>query len=147
MIAKIAKNQMNYIGRLLESPKHKRVNADIILLISEEEIIIEETQMRVILMNKCISWNANCWPEISSMCPTVGKRLSEKHDGVCPKSAISLAGKNIKVSYVGVEPYIYMKEMPPRGTDILILNMLAQKFKFKVQSLRFVNMNIFFFMK
>jgi hypothetical protein len=138
IIAKIDTNQTNYIGGLLESPKHKRVKADIVLLISHEEIIIEKTQMRVILMNECISWSLKCLSKISSMCPTVGKKLSQKHDGVCPKSTISLDGKNIKVSYIGVEPYIYMKEMPPRGTDILILNMLAQKFSFKVQSLRFV---------
>jgi hypothetical protein len=138
IIVKIGPNQMNHIGRLLESPKHKWVKADIVLLILDEEVEIGETQMRVILMNKCINWSAKCWPRISSMCPTVGMKFSKKHDGLCPKSTISLAKKSIKVSYIGVEPYIYMREMPPRGSDILILNLLAQKFKFKVKSLRFV---------
>jgi hypothetical protein len=138
MIAKISPNQMNHIGRLLESPKHKRVKADIVLLISDEEVIIKETQMHVILMKKWVSLIAKCGPRISSMCPTIGMKLSEKHDGLCPKSTISPAGKSIKVSYVGVEPYQYMKEVPPKGSDILILNLLAQKFQFKVQTIRFV---------
>jgi hypothetical protein len=139
IIAKIGPNQMNHIERLLELPKHKRVKADIVLVLSDEEVIIKETRLHVILMyKKCISLSAKCCARISSMCPTVGKKFSEKHDGLCPKSTISLAEKSIKVSYIGVVPYIFMLKMPPRGSDILILNLLAQKFKFKVKSLRFV---------
>jgi hypothetical protein len=49
-------------------------------------------------MRKCINWSAKCRLIISSMCPTVGMKFSEKHDGLCPKSTISPAGKSIKVS-------------------------------------------------
>jgi hypothetical protein len=145
IIAKIGPNQNNHIRRLLELPKHKRVKAEIVLLISDEEVEIEETRMRVILMNKCTNWSAKCWPRITSMCPTVGNKFSVKHEGLCPKSTITLAAKSIKVSYVSVEPYIYMREMPPKGSDILILNLLAQKFKFKLKSLRFVSASNFIY--
>jgi hypothetical protein len=142
LIAKVGQNQMNHVGLILESPKHKRVKANIVVLLtSEEEVFIDKTRQLIIFMH----FNEACCPKITSLCPTVGTEYSSKYNGVCPISSNSLIGKSIRVSYIGIEPYIYMREKPPRGSDILILNILAQKFQFKVQSLRFVYTSIIIF--
>jgi hypothetical protein len=139
LIAKVGQKQMNHVGLILATPKHKLVKANIVVLLtSEEEVFINTTRQLVIFMH----FNEPCCPKITSLCPTVGTEYSQKHNGVCPISSNSLVGKSIKVSYIGIMPYVYMREIPPRGSDILILNILAQKFQFQVQTLRFVYMSI-----
>jgi hypothetical protein len=139
LIANIEQNQMNHVELILATPKHKWVKAKIIFLItSEEEVLIDKTRQLIILMHI----NEPCCPKITSLCPTVGTEYSEKHNGVCPISSNSLVGKSIKVSYIGIEPYVYMREIAPRGSDIQILNILAKKFQFKMYSLRFVYASI-----
>jgi hypothetical protein len=135
LIAKVGQNQMNHVGLILATPKHKWVKAKlVVLLTSNEEVFIDKTRQLIIFMH----FDEPCCPKITSLCPTVGTEYSEKHNGVCPISSNSLVGKSITVSYIGTKPLIYMGEIPPRGSDILILNILAQKFQFKVQALRFV---------
>jgi hypothetical protein len=135
-ITKVGPNQMSHVRRLLAPPNLKRMKANVVILTSDEEVDINNTQQLVIMIN----FKKTCCPKITSLCPTVGKKYSEKHDGLCPRSSNNLLGKSIKISYIGISPYIlYMNETPPRGSDIHILNLLAQKFQFKVQYFRFVN--------
>jgi hypothetical protein len=139
LIAKVGQNQMNHVELILATPKHKWVKANIVVLLtSEEEVFIDQTRQLVIFMH----FNEPCCPKITSLCPTVGTEYSEKHNGVCPISSNSLVGKSIKVSYIGIRPYIDKREKVPAGSDILILNILAKKFQFKMHSLRFVYASI-----
>ena len=64
----------------------------------------------------------------TSLCPTLGKVYAEKHRGVCPKHLQEPAGKTLKVSFIGSQPYIAYN--PIRGSDFIVTNLLAKKFQF-----------------
>ena len=65
----------------------------------------------------------------TALCPVIGKRYPEMHKGSCPTSNQRLAGKRLKVSFIGIEPYI-KRTRPPSGSEILILEVMAEKMNF-----------------
>ena len=59
----------------------------------------------------------------------MGKTYAKVITGMCPDHFQIPYGKMLKVSYIGVRPYIIYE--PIGGSDFLVVNILANKFRFK----------------
>ena len=66
--------------------------------------------------------------ERTFLCPTLGKTHAVLHNRLCPKELENPYGKELKISFIGASPFISYS--PVGGSDILLVNMLAEKFKF-----------------
>ena len=64
----------------------------------------------------------------TSLCPTLGKTNAELYSGQCPKHLQSTHGKDLKISFIGIKPYISYN--PAGGSDFLVVKILAKKFRF-----------------
>ena len=64
----------------------------------------------------------------TSLCPTLGKTNAELYSEQCPKHLQSTHGKELKISFIGSEPYISYNTVG--GSDFLVVNILAKKFRF-----------------
>ena len=62
------------------------------------------------------------------LCPTLGKTHAVLHNRLCPKELGNPYKKELKISYIGASPFISYS--PVGGSDFLVVNMLAEKFKF-----------------
>ena len=65
----------------------------------------------------------------TSLCPVLGRAYGQKYNEPCPLHLQLPYGKQLKVSFIGTKPYIDYD--PLGGIDFLIVNMLAEKFKFQ----------------
>ena len=63
-----------------------------------------------------------------SICPVLGKMTAQFVKGVCPRQLQIPFGKHIKVSFLGVIPYINYK--PIGGSDFEVMKLLAKRYKF-----------------
>ena len=80
----------------------------------------------------------------TSLCPTLGERYAQIHDGKCPLEAKKPAGKSLQISFIGPNPHITYD--PIGGSDFLIIDLLVKKLKFlpkfvPEQSFDIVNLN------
>ena len=66
---------------------------------------------------------------ITSLCPVLGKRYAQTYNGLCPHHTQTPYGKELKISFIGVGPYINYD--PIGGSEFLIVKILAEKFKFR----------------
>ena len=58
----------------------------------------------------------------------MGRIHAEPYIGPCPKPLQNPSGKELKISFIGGEPYI--KYNPIGGSDFLVVKILAEKFGF-----------------
>ena len=79
-------------------------------------------------MNYNLNFFADGESEKTFLCPTLGKTHAVLHNRLCPKELENPQGKELKISFIGASPYITYS--PVGGSDILVVNMLAEKFKF-----------------
>ena len=68
--------------------------------------------------------------QLTSLCPTLGKRYAEIHLGICPSNLQSPFGKTLPVSFLGNTPYIIYTN-PIRGSDFLVMEIFANMFGFR----------------
>ena len=66
---------------------------------------------------------------ITCLCPVLGKRHAQTYNGLCPHHTQTPYGKELKISFIGVGPYINYD--PIGGSEFLIVKILAEKFKFR----------------
>ena len=66
---------------------------------------------------------------ITCLCPVLGKTYAHTYNGMCPDHFQKPYRKELKVSFIGIRPYINYD--PIGGTDFLIVKILAEKFRFK----------------
>ena len=59
----------------------------------------------------------------------MGKTHAQTYNGVCPGHFQMPYGKELKISFIGIKPYINYD--PIGGSEFLIIKILAEKFKFK----------------
>ena len=69
------------------------------------------------------------YSQLTSLCPTLGKRYTEIHLGICPLTLQTPIGKEMPVSFVGPPPFIIYTN-PIRGSDFLVMEIFANKFQF-----------------
>ena len=62
------------------------------------------------------------------LCPFLGKVHVEAHNGPCPKHMQKPQGKELKVSFIGMTPFI--KYGPVGGSEFLLVKILAEKYNF-----------------
>ena len=70
---------------------------------------------------------------MTSFCPKLGKMYAEEFKGSCPSHLQEPFGKTLKVSFLGMPPYIIGfldNNRPLGGSDIHMTNILAKKFSF-----------------
>ena len=80
----------------------------------------------IFLIYITIVLGGNC---IKALCPCLGEELPQLHDGVCPWHLQNPAGKRLKISFIGVEPYIrYIPRIG--GSDFKVIEIMAKKFRF-----------------
>ena len=65
---------------------------------------------------------------ITSLCPILGETHAQIFHGMCPRHAQSLQGKELKISFIGPEPFVTYN--PVGGSDFLVIKLLAKKFGF-----------------
>jgi hypothetical protein len=134
LIAYIDTIHINQVKHMLATMENTPVKSKMAVLLSNNNVFIEIPGpylfVTLVMHFKESAPNITGYLKMTSLCPTVGKGLSVKQNGLCPTLSTSLHGKSILLSYIGVKPYIYMHSQPVTGSDILILNLLAHKFKF-----------------
>ena len=64
----------------------------------------------------------------TSLCPTLENTHAVPYIGPCPKHLGNPYGKELKISFIGFKPYISYN--PLGGSDILVVKILAKKFRF-----------------
>ena len=64
----------------------------------------------------------------TSLCPVLGQTHGQTYNGLCPGHFQTPYGKELKISFIGIRPYINYD--PIGGTEFLIVKILAEKFKF-----------------
>ena len=64
----------------------------------------------------------------TSLCPTLEKTHAVPYIGPCPKHLGNPYGKELKISFIGFEPYISYN--PVGGSDFQVVKILAKKFRF-----------------
>ena len=66
------------------------------------------------------------------MCPVLGKEDAEAHSGPCPDHLQSPQGKVLKISFIGLPPYIFYNEAGHLvgGSEVNIVELFAEKFNF-----------------
>ena len=64
----------------------------------------------------------------TSLCPVLGKPYAEIMKGSCPLNLENPKGKELKISFIGVSPYITYN--PLGGSEVNLMKILAQHFKF-----------------
>ena len=64
----------------------------------------------------------------TSICPVLGKKHAQIFNGFCPLRVQNPRGKKLQISFIGQSPYVIYN--PTRGSDFLVINMLAEKLKF-----------------
>ena len=69
---------------------------------------------------------------MTSLCPTLGKKYVQIHQGVCPLHLQKPANKVLKVFFIGVNPFIkYPKDYGKLGgSEFLVMDLLTKKHKF-----------------
>ena len=66
----------------------------------------------------------------TSLCPTLGKTHAVMFKGSCPLSLENPQGKELKVSFIGTSPYIIYRPVGIGGSEVDLMRIFAQKFKF-----------------
>ena len=64
----------------------------------------------------------------TSFCPALGKMYALEHPDRCPAYLQEPHGKTLNVSFIGHPPFITYN--PVGGSDLILINLLAKKFKF-----------------
>ena len=64
----------------------------------------------------------------TSLCPVLGQTHGQTYNGLCPGHFQTPYGKELKISFIGIRPYINYD--PIGGSEFLIVKILAEKFKF-----------------
>ena len=64
----------------------------------------------------------------TSLCPILGKTHAELFKDSCPLSLENPEGKELKVSFIGISPYIIFD--PFGGSEVDLIRIFAKKFKF-----------------
>ena len=77
---------------------------------------------------------------ITSLCPILGETHAQIFHGMCPRNAQSLQGKELKVSFIGPEPFVTYN--PVGGSDFLVIKLLAKKFGFFPQFVPEISMDV-----
>ena len=69
---------------------------------------------------------------MTSLCPTLGKKYAQMHQGICPFHLQKPANKVLKIFFIGVPPFIkYPKDgRKLGGSEFLVMELLAKKHKF-----------------
>jgi hypothetical protein len=134
LIANMTTTQINQVQHMLASVENIPVKSKMAVLLSSNKVFIDIPRPYIFVtlfmhVNENASNGSSCL-KITSLCPTVGKGKSVIYNGLCPTLSMSLHGKTILVSYIGIRPYIDMRSQPVAGSDIMILNLLARKFRF-----------------
>ena len=83
-------------------------------------------------LNKSINFNVVFKQSNTVLCPAIGKEYPELHHGTCPQSIQTLVGRRLRVSFIGIEPYI-KRTRPPSGSDVSILDVIAKKLDFSFE--------------
>ena len=83
-------------------------------------------------LNKSINFNVVFKQSNNVLCPAIGKEYPELHHGACPPAIQTLVGRHLRVSFIGIEPYIKRKR-PPSGSDVSILEVIAKKLDFSFE--------------
>ena len=65
---------------------------------------------------------------LTTLCPILGETHAQIFYEPCPRHAQSPRGKELKISFIGPEPFITYN--PIGGSDFLIVKLLAKKFGF-----------------
>ena len=66
---------------------------------------------------------------VTSLCPVLGETYAQIHNGSCQVKLQMPHGKELKISFIGTKPYINYN--PIGGSEFLVVNILAEKFKFR----------------
>ena len=69
------------------------------------------------------------------LCPVLGKTYAHTYYGMCPDHLQKPYGKELKISFIGVRPYINPYNRLIEGSDFLVAKLLAEKFKFRPEFL------------
>ena len=81
-------------------------------------------QLLIILKNSFVDGRVTT----TSLCPILGKRYAQIFNGACPKDSQNPSGKLLNISFIGPPPMITYK--PVGGSDFLLIQLLAEKFRF-----------------
>ena len=68
--------------------------------------------------------------QLTSLCPSLGKRYAEIYLGICPTTLQNPFGKTLPVSFIGSPPNIIYTS-PIRGSDFLVMEIFANMFGFR----------------
>ena len=70
--------------------------------------------------------------KMTSLCPTLGKKYVQIHQGFCPLHLQKPANKELKIFFIGAHPFVkYPKDFGKLGgSEFLVMNLLAMKHKF-----------------
>ena len=83
-------------------------------------------------LNKSLNFNVVFKQSNNVFCPAIGKEYPELHHGACPPAIQTLVGRHLRVSFIGIEPYI-KRTRPPSGSDVSILEVIAKKLDFSFE--------------
>ena len=74
---------------------------------------------------------------MTSLCPTLGKKYVQIHEGICPLHLQKPANKVLKVFFIGPFPFVkYPKDYGKfGGSELLVMKLLARKHKFTAKLL------------
>ena len=69
---------------------------------------------------------------MKSLCPSLGKKYVQIHQGICPLHLQKLADKVLKVFFIGVPPFIkYPRDYGKLGgSEFMVMELLTKKHKF-----------------
>ena len=67
-----------------------------------------------------------------ALCPGTERQFTTIHQGLCPPLYWHPSGKLLTVTLAGVWPYLVRTANGVGGTDLSILDVLAQKFNFSI---------------
>ena len=70
--------------------------------------------------------------KMTSLCPTLGKKYVQIHQGFCPLHLQKPANKELKIFFIGAHPFVkYPKDFGKLGgSEFLVMKLLAKKHKF-----------------
>ena len=83
-----------------------------------------------------------------SLCPVLGKTHAQFERMKCSKDLQRPEGKNLSISYFGFGDDVYIKYSKPiGGCDIIIMDIMAHRFKFSYELMHPTTKDFYLFVK
>ena len=117
--------ELDEVSALIDIVKALKVERKVLFIFNNGSI----EPSSLLELNKSINFNVVFKQSNTVLCPAIGKEYPELHHGTCPRSIQTLVGRHLRVSFIGIEPYI-KRTRPPSGSDVSILEVIAKKLGF-----------------